>query len=186
MPTREDLMKYDLDELYIMLKWVLRQATTSYAAMHVLQDMYELVIVIVCKEAGLSYTSNDEAAKRFSGWNDFRVARNTLAHDLVMTDACSRQVKGVAKSGLLRDICGDLLGSKESSKLLVDALNNFDADEFKQSMIVGNEDYVVCHGHIVHVDIICKDLPPATVSYYDSRHQCADANKETWFEIHNM
>lgn len=179
-------MKYDLDELYIMLRWVLKQATTPYAAMHVLQDMYELVIVIICKEAGLSHTSNDEAAKRFSGWGDFRVARNTLAHDLVMTDACSRQVKDVAQSGILGDICGDLLGSKELSQLLVDAINNFDADEFKQSMVVGNEDYVVCHGRIVRVDIICKDLPPATVGYYDSRHQCAEANKETWFEIHNM
>ena len=101
MPTREDLMKYDLDEL---------------------------VIVIICKEAGLKHTSNDEAAKRFTKWDGFRIARNTLAHDLIMTD------------------------------------------EFKQSMLVGNEDYV---------DVICKDLPPATVS-------CYEANKETWFEIHNM
>ena len=52
MPTREDLMEYALDELYIMLKWILKQATTPYAALHVLQDMYELVIVIICKEAG--------------------------------------------------------------------------------------------------------------------------------------
>ena len=79
MPTREDLMKYDLDEL---------------------------VIVIICKEAGLKHTSNDEAAKRFTKWDGFRIARNTLAHDLIMTD------------------------------------------EFKQSMLVGNEDYV---------DVICKD-----------------------------
>lgn len=186
MPTREDLMKYDLDELYIMLKWILHQVTTPYSAMHVLQDMYELVIVIICKEAGLKHTSNDEAAKRFTKWDGFRIARNTLAHDLIMTDECSRQVKIVTSSGVLSDICSDLLNSEEMVKSLMDALDNFDADEFKQSMIAGNEDYVVCHGHIVHVDVICKDLPPATVCCYDSKHQCAEANKETWFEIHNM
>lgn len=186
MPTREDLMEYALDELYIMLKWILKQATTPYAALHVLQDMYELVIVIICKEAGLKHASNDAATSKFERWDTFRITRNTLAHSLIMTDTCEDKVKEVVESGVLTDICGDLLGSKESSQLLVDALNNFDADEFKQSMIVGNEDYVVCHGHIVHVDIICKDLPPATVGCYDSRHQCAEANKEIWFEIHNM
>lgn len=88
MPTNEKLWKYSIDELLIMLRWVLKQAISPYSAMHVIQDVYEIVIVILCKRAGKIKATNDTAAEYYVDWDYLKWVRNSLAHDLAFTSKC--------------------------------------------------------------------------------------------------
>lgn len=107
MPTKDRLE--DIDEeivRYLLSKYIREVNSTS--VLWILPYIYELSIILICKEAGLLTVNDKYCSDKYDGWRLLLRARNVCSHNIYNADDIKELLELLINKQVLFNILRDI------------------------------------------------------------------------------
>lgn len=118
MPTKEDISTLDSADICSLITHILVNID-RYGAQFAVQQMYELFIILVCKDAGLSCIRDKVCLDRYSTWTRLLTLRNVISHNYYNKNLVIATIETFEKTDLLQQLCRDYLGDENLPNYLL-------------------------------------------------------------------
>lgn len=107
MPTKDRLEDIDEEIVRYLLHKYLKEVN-SVSVLWILPYVYELSIVLICKEAGLTTVNDKYCSDKYDGWRLLLRARNMCSHNIYNAEDIKEILELLMNKRVLFDILRDV------------------------------------------------------------------------------
>lgn len=107
MPTKDKLEDIDEEIVRYLLSKYLREVNST-SVLWILPYIYELSIILICKEAGLLTVNDKYCSDKYDGWRLLLRARNVCSHNIYNADDIKELLELLINKQVLFNILRDI------------------------------------------------------------------------------
>lgn len=107
MPTKDRLEDIDEEIVRYLLSKYLREVNST-SVLWILPYIYELSIILICKEAGLLTVNDKYCSDKYDGWRLLLRARNVCSHNIYNADDIKELLELIINKQVLFNILRDI------------------------------------------------------------------------------
>lgn len=121
MPTKEALVRIDFKDTVNLLIYLIDNVR-AYGSLFVLQQVYELCIVLLSISSGKEYAVDGPGKEGYKDWPLLIIVRNTISHNFYDIVSVGQSVSDILHCDILQRLCADCLGEEMIAYPLMQAL----------------------------------------------------------------